>query len=109
MSTSGSKRKKASTGVAPPDEAIERLEAAVTAALEQVARLKGDVVRTHAQGEALEGLLKGVTSGEGGPREMIEKLQTLEEENRDLRRRLDEGREGVDRLLARVRFLEEKP
>ncbi len=81
----------------------------VTAALKRVELLEGEVVRMDQQGEALEGLLKGVTSGEEGPREMIEKLRILEEENRDLRRRLDEGREGVDRLLAQVRFLEEQP
>jgi predicted RNase H-like nuclease (RuvC/YqgF family) len=97
-----------SKGVAP-DEAVERLESAVTAALMRVEQLEDEVVRINAQGEELEGLLKGVSSGEGGPREMIAKLHILEEENRDLRRRLDEGREGVDRLLAQVKFLEEQP
>jgi len=92
-----------------PDEAVERLESAVTAALMRVEQLEDEVVRMNAQGEELEGLLKGVSSGEGGPREMIAKLHILEEENRDLRRRLDEGREGVDRLLAQVKFLEEQP
>jgi predicted RNase H-like nuclease (RuvC/YqgF family) len=92
-----------------PDEAVERLESAVTAALMRVEQLEGEVVRINAQGEELESLLKGVSSGEGGPREMIAKLHILEEENRDLRRRLDEGREGVDRLLAQVKFLEEQP
>ena len=108
MSSSGSRKKIASDGVSP-DQAVERLENAVDAALTQVERLEGEVARMHTQSEALEGLLKGVTSGEEGPREMIEKLQILEEENRDLRSRLDEGRAGVERLLARVKFLEEKP
>ncbi len=108
MSSSGSRKKNVSKGVTP-DKAVKRLEKAVTATLDHVDRLNGDVVRMQAQGEALEGLLKGVTSGEGGPREMIVKLDILEEENRDLRRRLDEGRQGVDRLLARVKFLEEQP
>jgi predicted RNase H-like nuclease (RuvC/YqgF family) len=98
----------ASDGVSP-DQAIERLESAVNAALEQVERLAGEVVRMQTQGEALEGLLKGVTSGAEGPRELIAKLNILEEENHDLRSRLDEGRAGVERLLARVKFLEEKP
>ena len=92
-----------------PDKAVERLENAVTAALTKVELLEGEVVRMNAQGEELEGLLKGVTSGEGGPREMINKLHILEEENRDLRRRLEEGREGVNRLLAQIKFLEEQP
>lgn len=108
MSSSGSKRKISPDG-ASPNQAVKRLEKAVTAALEQVERLEGEVVRMHTQGEALEGLLKGVTSGKEGPREMIDKLQILEEENRDLRSRLDQGRAGVDRILARVKFLEEKP
>ncbi len=108
MSSSGSKKEISQDGVSP-DQAVERLEKAVTAALEEVEQLRGEVVRTHAQGEALEGLLKGVTSGEEGPRELIEKLHILEEENRDLRSRLDQGRAGVDRILARVKFLEEKP
>ena len=97
-----------SEGVSP-DQAVERLENAVSAALKQFQRLEDEVARMHAEGEALEGFLKGVTSGEEGPREMIEKLHVLEEENRDLRSRLDEGRAGVERLLARVKFLEEKP
>ena len=108
MSSSGSKKNIASEGVSP-DQAVERLEDAVNAALKHVERLQGEVVRMHTQGDALEGLLKGVTSGEEGPRELLEKLRILEEENSDLRSRLDKGRAGVERLLARVRFLEEKP
>ncbi len=107
MSSSGSKQ--ISPDGVSPGQAVERLEKAVTAALEQVEQLRGEVVQMNAQGEALEGLLKGVTSGEVGPREMIEKLHVLEEENRDLRTRLDQGRAGVDRILARVKFMEEKP
>jgi len=108
VSSSGSKSKIASE-VVTPDQAVKRLENAVNAALKQVESLQGDVVRMRTQGEALEGLLKGVTSGEEGPRELIEKIHIIEEENRDLRSRLDEGRAGVERLLARVKFLEEKP
>ena len=107
MSSSVSKKKISPDGVSP-DQAVERLGKAVTAALAHVEQLRGEVARMHAQGEALEGLLKGVTSGEEGPREMLDKLHILEEENRDLRRRLEEGREGVDRLLAQIRFLEEQ-
>ncbi len=107
MSSSGSKVQRASKDVAP-DKAVQRLAIAVTAALARVELLEGEVVRMNEQGEELEGLLKGVTSGKAGPREMIAKLHILEEDNRDLRRRLEEGREGVDRLLAQIRFLEEQ-
>jgi len=107
VSSSGSKKELASEGVSP-EQAVERLESAVNAQIKQVERLRDEVVRMRAEGEALEGLLKGVTSGKEGPRELLEKLQILEEENGDLRSRLDEGRAGVERLLARVKFLEEK-
>ncbi len=108
MSSSGSSRQRISKDGAP-DKAVRRLEKAVNAALARVELLETEVVQMNAQGEELEGLLKGVTSGEGGPREMVAKLHILEEENRDLRRRLDEGREGVNRLLAQIKFLEEQP
>ena len=107
MSSSGSKKQRVSRDVAP-ERAVERLEIAVSAALARVEFLEGEVVRMNEQGGELEELLKGVTSGEAGPREMIAKLHILEEENRDLRRRLEEGREGVDRLLAQIKFLEEQ-
>ena len=107
MSSSGSKTELVSEGVSP-EQAVERLESAVNAQIKEVERLRDEVVRMRAEGEALEGLLKGVTSGKEGPRELLEKLHILEEENGDLRSRLDEGRAGVERLLARVKFLEEK-
>ena len=109
MSSRGSKQR-ASKGAKKdaPDRAIKRLEGAVAASLDEVEQLRAEVARMNAQGQALEGLLKGVTSGEGGPREMIDKLHILQEENLDLRRRLEEGRAGVDRLLARVKFLKEQ-
>ena len=91
-----------------PAAAIKRLRAAVTVAVGEVERLRSEVARMEAQGDELEGLIRGVTSGERSPRELIDRISILEEENRDLRSRLDQGREGVERLLARVRFLEEQ-
>ncbi len=37
---------------------------------------------------------------------MLTRLKRLEAENADLRSRLTRGRAGVDRLLAKIRFLE---
>ena len=93
---------------ATPAAAVKRLKVAVAAAVEEVERLRGEVARMEAQGDELEGLIRGVTSGERSPRELIDRISILEEENRDLRARLNQGREGVERLLARIRFLEEQ-
>ena len=91
-----------------PAAAMKRIEAAVVVAVGEVERLRQEVARMEVQGEELEGLIRGVTSGERSPREMIDRIDILEEENRDLRARLKQGREGVERLLARIRFLEEQ-
>ena len=91
-----------------PDAAIARLERAVASVLGEVHRLRSEFSRMDAQGRELEALLRGVTSGEGGPREMVDRLHVLDEENRDLRARLKLGREGVEKLLKRIRFLEER-
>ncbi len=91
-----------------PDVAIARLEEAITTVLEEVHRLRGELSRMDAQGQELEGLLRGVTSGEEGPREMVDRLHVLDEENRDLRARMKLGREGIEKLLKRIRFLEEQ-
>jgi len=91
-----------------PAAAIKRLKAVVKVTVGEVERLREEVARMEAQGEELEGLIRGVTSGERSPREMIDRISILEEENRDLRARLHRGREGVERLLARIRFLEEQ-
>ena len=87
--------------------AIARLEKAVASALTEIVRLRDEVTRLGDQGEELEGLLAGVTSGERSVREVLDRLHILEDENRDLRARLDQGRDGVERILARIKFLEE--
>lgn len=88
-------------------QAIARLERAVGSALTEMVRLRDEVTRLGDQGEELEGLLAGVTSGERSLRDVLDRLHILEDENRDLRARLNQGRDGVERILARVKFLEE--
>ena len=49
-----------------------------------------------------------MADGSANPADMHTRLKSLEVENADLTRRLDDGREGVERLLAKIRFLEEQ-
>ncbi len=88
--------------------ATKRLKVAVVAALAEIDRLRGQVSRAETQGAELNEMLRGVAAGEQSPRDMIDRLHVLEEENRDLRERLFEGRTAVDRLLARIQFLEDQ-
>ncbi|KPJ84292.1 MAG: hypothetical protein AMS19_01175 [Gemmatimonas sp. SG8_23] len=90
-----------------------RLEAAVEKLLE---RLGDESTRTEAErerGNAAEAraaelaeLVRRFTGNEGEADRLMSRLKRLEEENADLRTRLERGRDGVDRMIARIRFLE---
>jgi hypothetical protein len=56
----------------------------------------------------MEALLKRFTEEGEDPRELTARLRTLESDNAELVSRLRKGKEAVDRLLARIRFLEEQ-
>jgi hypothetical protein len=56
--------------------------------------------------DELEELLRRFTAHEVEPGDTVSRLRELEAENADLRSRVDQARAGVERLLAKVRFLE---
>lgn len=92
----------------PPEVALDGLATAVEQSLERISQLRDRLGAAEQRRIELEGLLAKMADGSESPAEMLTRLQSLEAENADLRRRLDEGREGVDRLLAKIRFLEEQ-
>lgn len=83
------------------------LEEAVEEALARIRELEASLRETRARKEEVEGLLDRMTSGEENPARMAESLEVLGADNHDLRSRLKVGREVTERLLARVRYLEE--
>lgn len=87
---------------------LDRLEAAVGRALERIGELEGRLTEARARGEELERLLASFESGEDDPATMKDRLDRSERENVDMRSRLQEGRDAVERLLARIRFLEDQ-
>jgi len=89
-------------------EAFDRLEAAVEAALTRVEGLKGELRTARARAGEMQTLLKKFTGGEEDPSQLLSRLQRLEDENGVLTERLRKGRDGVQRLLARIRFLGEQ-
>lgn len=88
--------------------AFRNLTHAVEQALGELKRLREKTSRVEVKNSELEELLKGIAGGTESPAEMAQNVKTLSKENRDLRARLDQGRESVDRLLTRIRFLEEQ-
>ncbi|MGE0160614.1 MAG: hypothetical protein AB7T31_14490 [Gemmatimonadales bacterium] len=85
---------------------LDELERAIGDALDRLAWMGDRMALAQERSEELAELLERFTGNEVDPTEMVSRLRTLEEENADLRGRLEQGREGVERLLAKIRFLE---
>ena len=85
-----------------------RLEGAVDGAVAQLKELRARLGQTQDENREMKDLLRKFTEGEEDPARMMTRLGELEVENRELLDRLKIGKEGVERLLARIRFLEEQ-
>jgi len=89
-------------------KAFDELEAMVIRASAQLKELRAELKQTRAEGVEMKELLRQFTEGEEDPAQMQTRLEKLESENQDLLFRVKKGKEGVERLLARIRFLEEQ-
>jgi hypothetical protein len=89
-------------------EAFRRLERAVARALQRVAALEARAADAEARAYALDQVLFEVTGGEIRPTVMLDRMDALRARNEALEARLARGGGGVERLLARIRFLEEQ-
>jgi len=89
-------------------QAFERLATAVGQALGRIESLEVELAEARQLNEGLRVLLESFQAGELDPARMKSRLDDLEEENGVMRERLDDGRASVERLLARIRFLEEQ-
>lgn len=100
MSSSGDREADIAQG-----RALGRLEAAVARLLEE-RRIEAERVE-HAEQQvaALEARLDQIASDGANPVELKAEISKLEKENAELADRIRGGREGVERLLSRIRFL----
>src|SRR5512145_1450470 len=89
-------------------QTLLRLEAAVSRALERIHQLESQLQESRNRSGELDSLLGRITAGELPPSSLLEGMRALEAENADLRQRLAGARERVERLLAKIRFLEEQ-
>lgn len=88
--------------------AFRALEQAAGEALDRLRGLHARATEAEARSAELAELLKRFTADGSEAGRLLTRLGDLEAENADLRGRLETGREGVDRMLARLRFLEDQ-
>jgi predicted RNase H-like nuclease (RuvC/YqgF family) len=95
------------TVVRLPEEYV-RLERSVRRLLDDVAGYRARAQVAERKASELERTLKDVSAGTLDPLEMREGLRRLEEENRELRRRMVQAQDRIQRLIARFDFLGEE-
>ena len=96
------------SGERPERAALQQLERAVGDALERLEGLRGRAEAAEATSGELAELLRRFIGDDAEAGRLLTRLHSLDAENADLRARLSRGREGVERMLARLRFLEEQ-
>ena len=86
----------------------DQLELAVRRLLEDHDALLQRVAAAEDRTTELELALRNVSAGELDPVTLAERARALESENQDLLDRLNRARESVQRILGRLRFVEEE-
>ena len=84
------------------------LEAAVGRVVERMRMLERQLDEARRRAAELDGVLGRLTGGDLPPSALLERLSAAEARNQVLEQRLKEGRSRVERLLVKIRFLEEQ-
>ncbi len=92
--------------ITPERQGLAALDKAVTRALDELRQTRARAAEAERRSAELGALLQSFESGEETAAGMKARLTLLEAENHDLRGRIERGRETVERLIARVGFLE---
>jgi hypothetical protein len=90
-----------------PSSEVSELTRAVRRLLADWEKWRGRAEAAEARSTELERALRDLTSGGVDPLSLANRVQTLEQENRFLARRLDRARDSVKRISARLQFLDE--
>ncbi len=94
------------SGGQPAHDALSALEAAIVEALEGLAVATKRAEAAEKKSAELNELMKRFTGNPAQAGEVLTRLKTLEDENTEFHGRLEQGRAGVERLMAKIRFLE---
>ncbi|MGH7507396.1 MAG: hypothetical protein ACRELX_17210 [Longimicrobiales bacterium] len=90
----------------PPE--LDRLELNLRRLIDEHDRLKRRAAAAAERIRELEVALEDVASGDLDPVALAAHAQAMERDNRELRTRLNEAHETVERIRARLQFLEEE-
>jgi predicted nuclease with TOPRIM domain len=90
----------------PDAAALIALERAVEASLQRLREASKRAQEAEARVAELQRVVDRFTGDPADAERLVERFARLEDENADLRTRVAEGRAGVERLLAKIRFLE---
>ena len=90
------------------DSGIEPLESAVRRLIAEVQGLRQAAAEARERAEHSDTLLRDFVEGRQDPAMLSRRLSEAENENDDLRARLDRVRERIDQILASIRFLEDR-
>jgi len=101
---SGSARKPSSN--AAPE--LDRLESTVQRLLLAHDALKRRAEAAEARVRELERAVQDVSTGRVNPVDLAKDARRLEEQNADLRARIDQAQQAIRRLLTRLQFVEEE-
>lgn len=87
---------------------LDSLETAVDLAIAEVRVARKRAAEAESQAQQSAAMLRQFVEGEEDPGTLSRRVAALEAENRDLRRRIELGRAGIDRIAASIRFLENR-
>ena len=85
----------------------DRLERAARRLMRELEQARGRAHAAERRAHELETALKQVSGGKVDPTDLQRRLDRATAENRELRERLEEARQRVQRVVARLDFVEE--
>ncbi len=94
-------------GEGPEQTAFVELEKIVEAALRHLAEVTRRAEMAEDRNVEFETLIKRFAGDEGDAGQVLHRLAQLEEDNEDMRSRLEAGQGSVNKLIAKIRFVEE--
>ena len=103
MSNPGAER---SAGASLPG--MDSLEEVVDLAIVEIRAARARAGEAEEQAERSAAMLRQFVEGDEDPGALSRRVAVLEAENEDLRRRIERGRAGIGRILASLRFLEDR-